>query len=236
MHAWPTSRAEAMSIQHDLRQRVIVGGNSRPPETIAAVETAYGHEGREVYAAVVVVSFPELRVIERAYYHRSADFPYVAGLFYFREGPAMIGALARIKSEVDVLIVHGHGIAHPNGVGIASCIGLAFARSSIGCARRLLVGYHRKVGDRKGSTETIFMNSQPVGLAYRSRDSVKPIFISPGYNCNIEQAGSIIVQCLRGYRLPEPSRIAHAAANKFRRTRERDLQEFTADQQRTPTS
>ncbi len=221
-HEWPTSREQAIAIQRDLRQQVIVSGNFRQPSTIAAVETAYGHEGRVVYAAVAVVSFPELQLIERTYDQRLADFPYVPGLFYFREGPAMIGALSQVKSEVEAIIVHGHGIAHPDGCGIASCIGVAFAKPSMGCARRLLAGRYREVGTKKGSAESIVVNSQPVGLAYRSRDSVKPIFISPGHFCNIEHARNIIVQCLRGYRLPEPSRIAHTAVNKYRRKKERD--------------
>jgi deoxyribonuclease V len=221
-HEWPSHRGQALTVQAELRKRVIISGNIRQPSIIAAVETAYGHGGNDVYAAAVAMSFPELHIIERGFDHRPVNFPYVPGLFYFREGPSMIAALAKLKSDVDVLIVHGHGIAHPNGCGIASCVGLAFEKSSIGCARRLLAGQHRKVDVHKGATQSIVIDSQPVGLAYRSRNSVKPIFLSPGHLCNIEQARDIIVQCLRGYRLPEPSRIAHAAANRSRRRHERD--------------
>lgn len=223
-HSWPTSRGQAMAIQRELCERVDISGNFRPPSTIAAVETAYGYEGKVVFAATAVVTFPELEVVERTFAHRPAVFPYVPGLFYFREGPAMIAALEQIEAEVDVIIVHGHGLAHPEGCGIASCIGLAFDIPTIGCARRLLSGRHREVGAAKGSEESIMHKSQPVGVAYRSRDSVKPIFISPGHLCNIEQARDTVVQCLRGYRLPEPQRIAHASANKSRRRHERERQ------------
>ena len=213
-----------MAIQRELREQVDICGNFRPPSMIAAVETAYGIEGKAVYAAAAVVTFPELEIVERRFARRPATFSYVPGLFYFREGPAMIAALEQLEEDADVIIVHGHGLAHPERCGIASCIGLAFDTPAIGCARRLLAGRHREVGVERGSEESITLKSQPVGVAYRSRDKVKPIFISPGHLCNIEQARDTVVQCLRGYRLPEPQRIAHASANKSRRLHERDSQ------------
>ena len=132
----------------------------------------------------------------------------------------ILSALEKIKENPDIIIVHGHGYAHPGRCGMASLVGLAFDKPSIGCARRLLAGYHRPVDPRKGSQQPLILNSREVGIAYRSKENVKPIFISPGHKCNLAQARDIIVQNLRGFRMPEPLRLAHLYANKYKRHRE----------------
>ncbi len=218
-HNWPVDKAEAFDIQKDLFAQLSQGGNREIPEPqrIAAVETAYGAGGDTIYAAAVVVSFPELEPIERAYYQLPVEFPYVPGLAYFREGPVMLRALQKLETEADVLLVHGHGLAHPRQCGIASLIGLAFDMPSIGCARRILAGNYRPVGDPKGSSQPIFVRERQVGIAYRSKDNVKPIFISPGFLYSLEQSQDVVVRCLRGYRQPEPLRLAHLFVNKYKR-------------------
>ena len=117
--------------------------------------------------------------------------------------------------------VHGHGTAHPRRIGMACQIGLDFDLPTIGCARKLLSGAIRPVGETRGSSQPILLKGREVGLAYRSKDRVKPIFISPGYKCDLPFALDIIVKCLRGYRLPEPLRIAHLFANKYKRYNEK---------------
>ncbi|MFZ5981071.1 MAG: endonuclease V, partial [Candidatus Zixiibacteriota bacterium] len=175
------------------------------------------------YAAVVVVDFPKLQEVERAYYFDKVEFPYHPGLFYYREGPVVSKALEQIKSRVDLMIVHGHGIAHPKRIGMASHLGLDFDIPTVGCARKNLTGTYRPVGDNKGCSQPIYIQGKEVGLAYRSKDKVKPIFISPGYKCDLTYAREIIVRCLRGYRLPEPLRLAHLLANKYKRHIEKEV-------------
>lgn len=218
-HHWPADKAEAFEIQKDLFARLRQGGNRDipQPERIAAVETAYGAGGDRIYAAAVVVSFPELEPIERAYYHLPVEFQYVPGLAYFREGPVILRALAKLQEQPDVLMVHGHGLAHPRQCGIASLIGLAFDIPSVGCARRILAGNYRPVGETKGSSQPIYLRDKLVGVAYRSKDNVKPIFISPGFLYTLDQSQDITVRCLRGYRQPEPLRLAHLFVNKYKR-------------------
>ncbi len=215
LHEWPTTREEAYAVQAQLCAQIDICANCGAPQSIAAVETAYGFGGQVLYGAAVIVSFPEFRVVERAYFHAEVSFPYVPGLFYFREGPVAVEALSRLENDADLVIVSAHGLAHPRKCGMACFVGLAFDKPTIGCSRRLLAGEHRPVGEAKGSSQPIILQNEEVGVAYRSKDRVKPIYVSPGHKCDVAFSRDIIVKCLRGYRLPEPLRIAHTLANKY---------------------
>lgn len=217
---WPTSREEALADQKMMARAVRLMGNLNRINLIAAVDTAYGTNAETVYAAAVVLSFPDLAEVARTYHCEPVRFPYVPGLFYYREGPAMLGALAKLDCEPDVIIVHGHGVAHPRKCGMACQVGLAVDRPTVGCARKLLTGRHRPVAPAKGSYQPIIVNSREAGLAYRTKENVKPVFVSPGHQCDLEHARDIIVKNLRGFRLPEPLRLAHLFANKYRRRTE----------------
>lgn len=221
LHEWPTTKAEAYAIQDEMAEQVELYGNVDNPELIAAVDTAYGSGSEIVFASAVVTTFPQIEIVERTYHYGPVGFPYHPGLFYFREGPVIIEALAKIDSDPDLLIIHGHGLAHPKLCGMACHVGIVFDKPTIGCARKLLAGHHRPVGSSKGSSQPITIRSKEVGLAYRSKENVKPIFISPAYKCDLAQAKKIIVQNLRGFRLPEPLRLAHLFANKYKRHMER---------------
>ena len=217
IHPWPTSRDEAYSVLQENARRVVIDANTPEPNLIAGVETDYGQSGDILYGAAVVVSFPEFHVVERALYFHKLTFPYYPNLVFFREGPAMIGALAKLKTRPDLLMISGHGIAHPQGCGAAGHLGVMFNIPAIGCARRLLVGQFHEPENAKGSAEGIALGGREVGVAYRSKDGVKPIFISPAHLCDLAFARRIAVQCLRDYRLPEPLRIAHLEVNQYRR-------------------
>jgi deoxyribonuclease V len=221
LHEWPQSRREAEHIVSDLAEQVEIAPVLQEPKTIAAVDTAYGKNAEVVFTSAVLVSFPEIEEIERTFQYGQVSFPYLPGLFYFREGETIIKALSKLKTEPDIIIVHGHGVAHPARCGMASLIGLAFDKPTIGCARKLLAGQHRPVAPGKGNFQPIMIQSREVGYAYRTKDGVKPIFISPGHKCNLEQSRDYIVRNLRGFRQPEPLRLAHLYANKFRRHIER---------------
>ncbi|UCD64292.1 MAG: endonuclease V [Candidatus Zixiibacteriota bacterium] len=217
---WPETKEDALAAQKDDAGRVSLLSHLNDVKLVGAVDTAYGTNCEIIYAAAVVVSFPELDVLERTYYYKTVNFPYVPGLFFYREGPAMLGALAKLQHEPDLIVVHGHGIAHPRRCGIACQIGLVVDRPTIGCARKLLTGQHRPVPPARGSYQPIVLKSREIGWAYRSKDNVKPIFISPGHRCDLPQAREMIVKNMRGFRLPEPLRLAHLYANKFRRRTE----------------
>ena len=220
-HEWPESRQDAYTLQDARARQVDISANVNEPELIAAVETAYGYGGEIAYAAAVVLSFPEMKEVERSLVHCPTKFPYIPGLFYFREGPSLVSALSQLQTEPDLIMVSGHGIAHPRQCGMASHIGIDFDKPTIGCARRLLHGKHRPVGETKGSREVIKHRDLELGVAYRSKDKVKPIYISPGHLCDLTLSRDLVVRCLRGYRLPEPLRLAHLLANKHKRHMEK---------------
>jgi deoxyribonuclease V len=221
-HEWPVTKSEAYAIQEQRAPLVNCTGNSSEPELIAAVEVAYGERSEVAYAAAVVFTFPELREIERSVGHTPAAFPYLPGLFYFREGPALVQALMGLESNPDLIMISGHGIAHPTRCGMACHIGLDFEKPAIGCARRLLCGTHRPVDTAKGSLQLLKHKGCDVGVVYRSREGVKPIFVSPGHLCDLMFARDIVFRSLRGYRLPEPLRSAHLRAYKYKRYIEAD--------------
>jgi deoxyribonuclease V len=217
---WPTTRDEAFSILHEMAPHVVISVNAPEPKLIAAVETDYGHTGDTLYGAAVALTFPEFQVIERSVCFEELTFPYHPTLVFFREGQTSINALAKLRSDPDLLMVSGHGLAHPLFCGTASHIGMLFDKPTIGCARRLLAGQHRELAKTKGSSQPIMIGNREVGVAYRSKDGVKPIFISPAHRCDLGFARRITVQCLREFRLPEPLRMAHLDVNSYRRRSE----------------
>ena len=225
LHDWPANKQEAFLIQDKLAPKVDLFNHIENPSLIAAVDTAYGVNGDTVYASVVVTSFPEIEEVEKCYHYDSVNFPYIPGFFYFREGPVIIEALSKLRCEPDVIIVRGHGIAHPRACGLACYIGMVFDKPSVGCARKLLAGRHREVPPRKGTSQPIVYKGREVGVAYRSKDKVKPVFISPGYKCDLEHAIDICVKNLRGYRQPEPLRLAHLYVNKLKRREDKKIKQ-----------
>jgi deoxyribonuclease V len=221
---WPQTSAAALAVVETLAGDISLLNHCHEPKLVAAVDTAYGFGGETVYAAAVVTTFPEIQIVERRTSCKPATFPYRPGLLFFREGPAILEALEGLKHTVDLIIVHGHGIAHPRRCGMACHIGVLFDCPTVGCCRKLLAGRHRPVDAEKGSRQPIMLHGREVGLALRSKDNVKPIFISPGHKCDLDTARDIIMRNIRGYRLPEPLRLAHLFANKYKRYREKQSQ------------
>ncbi|HUV30671.1 MAG TPA: endonuclease V [Acidobacteriota bacterium] len=221
-HPWPATKPEAYAHQDQATRTVLIQEDTEEPSLIAAVDTAYGYASRFIYAAAVVMTFPDLQEIERSYAQMPVSFPYYPGLFYFREGPVIIRALADLDTDADLILVSAHGIAHPRRCGMACHIGIAFDKPTIGCARRLLAGHQKPVDTARGAWQPITFRGSEVGVVYRSKDNVKPIFVSPGHRCDITFAREIVVRCLRGFRLPEPLRVAHLLANKHKHYNETD--------------
>lgn len=220
-HDWPTSKAEAYKYQEEVARQIKLLPISEEPKLIGAVETAYGNGGETLYCCVVVMTFPELEEVEQVFSHGPTGFQYEPGLLYFREAPVIAQTLSKLVATPDLLIVHGHGTAHPKRCGLASSLGVVFEIPSIGCCRKLLAGQHREVGPTKGDAQQVLLNSNEVGMAYRSKDNVKPIFISPGHLCDLPGAVGLVKRCLRGFRQPEPLRLAHLLAHKYKRRGEK---------------
>ncbi|PKK83941.1 MAG: endonuclease V [candidate division Zixibacteria bacterium HGW-Zixibacteria-1] len=193
------------------------------PRLITAVDTAFNSKVNRLYAAAVTLTYPDMKNHERAVAQCEADFQYIPALLAFREGPVILKALSRLQTKPDVIIYPGHGLAHPRGLGLASHLGLITDIPSIGCARRCLVGDYRTPPQEKGGCTSLFVSDVEAGFVYRTKSNVKPMFISPGHKCTIRDALDIIVGCLTEYRMPEPLRLAHLFANKYKQSAEKKM-------------
>ncbi|HEX5483386.1 MAG TPA: endonuclease V, partial [Terriglobia bacterium] len=160
---------------------------------------------------------PGLEEVERRFAERRLRFPYVPGLLSFRESPALLAAFAGLRTEPDLLLIDGHGRAHPRLFGIACHIGVLFDKPTIGCAKSRLVGEHREPGERAGSATPLIYKGERVGLVLRTRDGVRPIYVTVGHKVSLESALRLVKQCTDGYRIPKPTREADHYVRELRR-------------------
>jgi deoxyribonuclease V len=217
IHDWPKTEEEALAIQERLRDRVVLTGSLDRVQSVAGVDTAYDVEQNLLHAAICVMSYPDLGEMEKVTASEEIRFPYIPSLLAFREGPAIMKAIAALTLTPDLFLFSGHGIAHPRQFGLASHFGVLLEIPSIGCARKHLAGQYEPLGPERGDAAPLILMNQPAGIVYRSREQVKPIFISPGHLCGLDEAWSFVVSCIREYRLPEPLRDAHRLANWAKR-------------------
>jgi len=208
---------EAVALQKRLRERLVLGPLQKQPEVIAGVDVSYEKHGDLFHAAVVLLSFPGLEVIEEVCASGRVAFPYIPGLLSFREGPVVIEAFRRIKTVPDVAIFDGQGIAHPRGIGIASHIGLFLDIPTIGCAKTRLAGTFGDIGNERGDCSPLLKDGLELGAVLRTRKGVKPLFVSPGHLITIEESARLVLECCTRYRLPEATRLAHHLSNEERR-------------------
>lgn len=174
-------------------------------------------QGDRAYATAVVLSFPDLSVVEVRGAETPLSFPYVPGLLSFREIPSVAEALRRVESEVDAVICDAQGLAHPRRLGLASHLGLLLDMPCIGCAKSRLVGKHEEPGREKGSAVDLMDRGEIVGKVVRTRDGVSPVYVSVGNRIDLESSVELVLACCTKYRLPETTRQAHNAANRLRR-------------------
>ena len=212
LHDWRVSVAEAKEIQRNLAAGVVRCGAIGEPTLIAGAdisgEDAYGM----VRAAVVVLRRPDLAVVDSSVVTLRPDFPYVPGLLSFREVPLLLEAFVGITAVPDVLIADAQGIAHPRRLGLASHLGLFLDVPSIGCAKSILCGRHGELGEEPGDHAPLVDGDEVVGAALRTKKGVKPVYVSIGHKVDLDTAMRWVLACCRGYRLPEPTRLAHLAA------------------------
>jgi deoxyribonuclease V len=213
----PQTPAEALVCQERLRSRVRLQPLPAPPRLVAGVDAAYGKTDQNVYGAAVIMSLPELAVVETASACGTVAFPYLPGLFGFREAPILRAALDQLLQQPDVILVDGHGIAHPLGLGLASYLGLQLNVPTIGCAKSRLWGEYEELNVEKGSVSPLTWEGKRLGWVLRSRPGVRPLFISPGHLITVDESLNLIRQCLGPYRLPLPLRQAHILSNRRRR-------------------
>lgn len=210
-HRTPAGEAEAVAVQEELRRRVDPRDSGPPPGegTVVGVDVAYDDEGDLVVAAAVALCARTLEVVEETTAVGRVVFPYVPGLLAFRELPAVLDALGRLTVPVDLVVCDGYGVAHPRRLGLASHLGVLTGLPSLGVAKNPFVFHHRQPGPRRGATTPLLTDTgEQVGSALRTRDGVKPVFVSVGHRVSLERAVRHTLWLARDYRLPETTRRA----------------------------
>ncbi len=218
LHAWDLSETDAVALQRQLAASVDV---SRPLESydlVAGADVSYNRFSTTFYAAVVVLRRETLEVVEVQGAVGENAFPYVPGLLSFREAPILLQAFARLTHRPDVVMCDGQGIAHQRRLGIASHLGLWLKVPTIGCAKTRLTGRFTEPGPNAGDQSPLKAGKDEViGSVLRTKARTKPLYISPGHLIDLPSAIRIVLACTRGYRLPEPTRLAHLKVNEIRR-------------------
>lgn len=209
-HRWDVTVDEAIAIQQRLRAEIPLAKPDGPItldqiRTVAGIDVSYREIGR---AAIAVFTFPDLELIEEVTATREVTFPYIPGLLTFREGPVVLAAFERLRTQPDLLIFDGQGYAHPRRLGLARHMGAYLNWPSIGCAKSRLTGRYDEPGPEPGAWSPLMAGDEEIGRVVRTKARVKPVFVSVGYRIMLPLAVEVVLRCTRGYRLPEPSRIA----------------------------
>jgi deoxyribonuclease V len=215
---WPRTPAEAEQLQQELRPRVIAE-DALPPDIrfVAGVDVAYALDESQACAGVAVIDASSLRTVETQTAMRPVEFPYVPGLFAFRELPAVLQALARVTTPIDLLVCDGHGIAHPRRFGLASHLGVLLDLPSLGAAKTRLTGAHGALARPRGSHAPLRDGAEVIGAAVRTRQDVAPIYVSIGHRISLATAIAWTLRLCPRYRLPESTRQADQLVNRLRR-------------------
>ena len=211
LHSWDVSAEEAIRIQKEMRERLVLRWDGRTVHTIGGVDISIQTDVTR--AAIVVIRFPDLTPLEAVTADAPLVFPYIPGLLAFREGPAVLAAWELLQEKPDILMFDGQGIAHPRGDGIASHMGPWLERPTIGVAKSRLYGRHEEVGPHHGDhADLVDKNGNVIGTVLRTKERTNPLYISPGHLMDVQHATEFVLACLAGYRLPEPTRWAHKVA------------------------
>jgi deoxyribonuclease V len=214
LHEWDLSYGQARELQRRLAKQVRFNKLKCKPAVVAGLDCAFSKDGKTIFAAVVVIKILDFSVIETATASRRVDFPYIPGLLSFREAPVCIEAIEKLRTSPDVFIVDGQGLAHPRRFGIACHIGVLVDKPTVGCAKSRLTGDFTQPGRQKGNFSPLVDGDEVIGVVLRTRANVKPVFVSVGHKCSLQDAINIVLKCTTKYRLPEPSRLAHQTVER----------------------
>lgn len=209
-------------LQNKMREKVIKN-NSLPAtiQYIAGVDVAYHEDSQKMVGGIVVLIAETLEVVETALYEMEITFPYIPGLFSFREIPPLLEAYKKLSIKPDLIVCDAQGIAHPKGVGMATHLGIELDIPTIGCAKKRLVGYYDKeaLGTKRGDSQSLIWDSQEVGKALRTQDNINPMFVSIGHKISLETACEWVLKLCPKYRLPETTRAVDHLVNQVMKER-----------------
>ncbi len=219
MHRWNVTPKQAIQIQKELAGKIIRKGSPRKVRTIAGCDIAYDPKTGQCFAGVIVFEWPGLAVKEKAISIQAVTFPYVPGLLSFREIPALLAAIRKLKLKPDLFMVDGQGIAHPRRIGLASHLGLWLGCPTIGAAKSRLIGEYKNPGLKTGAFSPLKQGKETIGAVLRTRSGVKPIFVSVGHKIGLKSAKQWVMKTAKGFRVPEPTRQADIYVEKMKRER-----------------
>jgi deoxyribonuclease V len=206
-HPWEVSPREAIAIQRDLAGKVRATPLPEPVSTIAGVDVSI--RGDRFQTAIVVVSLPDLQVVDQTVWRGAVPFPYIPGLLSFREMPAIIPALENLKVVPDLFMTDSQGLAHPRRFGLACHLGVLLDRPAFGVAKSRLSGRYIEPNPEKGSTAPLADGDELLGAIVRTRSRIKPVYVSIGHRITLEEAVKLTLACSPRYKIPEPTRLAH---------------------------
>jgi len=216
LHSWNPTLEEAKEIQKKLVEQLVIEDQIRNVKFIAGTDITFAKDSNLAYGGVVVFSFPDLQLVEARSATCELEFPYVPGFLAFREGPVLLKAFDQVKTEPDIILFDGQGIAHPRGLGLASHMGLLLDKPSFGCAKSKLFGNYHEPGNKVRSFSYLYdPDRRVIGAVVRTKEKTRPLFVSVGHKVRLSAAIRLTLDCCRGYRLPEPSRHAHHYVNSL---------------------
>jgi deoxyribonuclease V len=208
LHPWDLSAADAVALQRELAGRIDTHTPLGRCELVAGADVSYGRFSNIFYAGVVVVRVADGEVVEKQGAVRESHFPYIPGLLTFREAPALLEAFAKVRTEPDAVMVDGHGYSHPRRIGITAHVGLLLDRPTVGCAKSRLTGRYQEPGPEAGSTAPLLDGDEVIGEVVRTKNRVKPVFVSVGHRTDLDSACRDVLAVTPEYRLPETTRRA----------------------------
>ena len=216
-HPWVTNVAEAKLIQTQLRTKVIAEDNLGAVNYVAGVDVGFENNYATTKAAVAVLTYPDLKLVEKTSACLPTTFPYIPGYLSFREIPAILAALEQVQITPDLILCDGQGLAHPRRFGLACHLGVLLDLPTIGVAKSRFIGEHQEVSPEKGQWQPLTQEGEIIGAVLRSRTNVKPIYISIGHRISLPTAIKYVMGCLTKYRLPETTRWADKLASAKKR-------------------
>jgi endonuclease-3 len=216
-HLWDVSPRQAIEIQQELRKKVKIQALKRVVRRVGGADISFNLGSNVAYAVFVVLDLKTLTQVNSSYYIGPLQFPYIPGLLSFREIPLLMEAWTRLETKPDLVMLDGQGIAHPRGLGIASHFGILAGIPTLGCAKSRLVGSYQEPASQAKSYSKLVYKGETVGFAYRTKENVSPIFVSPGHLISFSDVIKILGSIRSPYRIPEPTRQAHILANDIRR-------------------
>ena len=217
-HRWQVTPKRAVQIQRALSDRVHHTPLPTTTRWVAGADMAFAPDGRRCIAGVVVWDRQTQAVVEERLAVRDARFPYVPGLLSFREAPAVLAALRKLRQRPDVLILDGQGLAHPRRMGLACHVGVLADLPTVGCAKSRLCGTFVEPGPMQGNRSDLMDGDDVIGAVVRTRNNVRCVYISVGHRADLEDSVVLVLACCTRYRLPEPSRLAHQLVTRHRRS------------------